>query len=124
MWPSGTGPRTTTTGPAWSPIGCPSRCSTNAGRSGWSPLGRDDGSDVAFVAAPVVELTDRDAAAVAHLGPDLCRPDPDLDEAVRRMGELCPPDRPIGMVLLDQRVAAGIGNIYKSEACFAYGIDP
>ncbi len=73
-------------------------------------------------AAPVVELTD--APPVAHLGPDLCRADADLDEAVRRMGELSPPDRTIGEALLDQRVAAGIGNIWKNEACFACGVDP
>src|SRR5687768_8857624 len=35
-------------------------------------------------AAPVVELTHR--PAVEHLGPDLCRADADLDEAVRRLG--------------------------------------
>jgi endonuclease-8 len=73
-------------------------------------------------AAPVVELTER--PPVEHLGPDLCRPDPDLDEAVRRMGSLSAPDRTIGEALLDQRVAAGIGNIYKNEACFACGVDP
>ena len=73
-------------------------------------------------AAPVVELSD--APPVDHLGPDLCRPDADLDEAVRRMGELSPAGRTIGEALLDQRVAAGIGNIYKNEACFACGIDP
>jgi len=27
-------------------------------------------------------------------------------------------------VLMDQRIAAGIGNMHKSEACFACGIDP
>lgn len=73
-------------------------------------------------AAPVVELTH--APPVEHLGPDLCRPDPDLDEAVRRMGALSPPDRSIGDALLDQRVAAGIGNVWKNEACFACGVDP
>jgi endonuclease-8 len=73
-------------------------------------------------AAPLVELTT--APPVAHLGPDLCRPGPDLDEAVRRMGQLAPPDGTIGEALLDQRVAAGIGNIWKSESCFACGIDP
>src|SRR5215213_2566078 len=30
----------------------------------------------------------------------------------------------LGDALLDQRVAAGIGNVYKSEACFAAGLDP
>jgi endonuclease-8 len=73
-------------------------------------------------AAPVVELTDQ--PPVDHLGPDLCRPDADLDEAVRRLGDLSAPDRTIGEALLDQRVAAGIGNIWKSEACFACGVDP
>lgn len=73
-------------------------------------------------AAPVVELTAE--PAVAHLGPDLCRADADLDEAVRRMGEIGAPGRPVGEALLDQRVAAGIGNIWKNEACFACGVDP
>lgn len=73
-------------------------------------------------AAPVVELTE--APALDHLGPDLCRPDADLDEAVRRLRRISPPDRAVGEALLDQRVVAGIGNIYKNEACFACGIDP
>jgi endonuclease-8 len=33
-------------------------------------------------------------------------------------------DRAIGDVLLDQRVVAGIGNIWKCESLFAAGIDP
>jgi endonuclease VIII len=32
--------------------------------------------------------------------------------------------RPLGEVVLDQRLIAGIGNIYKSEACFAAGVSP
>jgi endonuclease-8 len=73
-------------------------------------------------AAPVVELTTE--APVEHLGPDLCRPDPDIADAVRRMGELSRPERTIGEALLDQRIAAGIGNIWKNEACFTCGVDP
>jgi endonuclease-8 len=73
-------------------------------------------------AAPVVELTTD--PPVEHLGPDLCRADVDLDEALRRLVELSPPERTIGETLLDQRVAAGIGNMWKAEACFACGIDP
>jgi len=70
-------------------------------------------------AAPDVELTT--APAIDHLGPDLVRDDVNLDEALRRMD-----GRPgtIGDALLDQRVAAGIGNIWRNEACFACGIDP
>jgi endonuclease-8 len=70
-------------------------------------------------AAPVVELTA--APAVEHLGPDLCREDADLDEAVRRLATA---ERTIGEALLDQRNVAGIGNMWKAEACFACGIDP
>jgi endonuclease VIII len=70
-------------------------------------------------AAPDVELTT--TPAVAHLGPDLVRPDADLDEAVRRMAGR---GGTVGDALLDQRVAAGIGNIWRNEACFACGVDP
>jgi endonuclease-8 len=34
------------------------------------------------------------------------------------------PSREIADLLLDQHVAAGIGNVYKSEALFAEGIHP
>ena len=34
------------------------------------------------------------------------------------------PTRPIGDALLDQRTIAGIGNLWKVEACFAQGLDP
>jgi len=34
------------------------------------------------------------------------------------------PDRSIGEALLDQTLVAGIGNIFKSEACFAASQDP
>jgi endonuclease-8 len=33
-------------------------------------------------------------------------------------------DRPIAEVLLDQRICAGIGNVYKSEVLFLRGVDP
>ncbi len=59
---------------------------------------------------------------VGHLGPDLLGADWSLDEAVRR---LCTtPDRSIGDALLDQRNLAGIGNMYKAEACFLLGVHP
>ena len=75
-------------------------------------------------AAPVIELetSQGSTSRVAHLGPDLTSPDitaDDLERGVDRM-----PDGEVGAVLLDQRMAAGIGNIYKSETLFACGIDP
>ncbi len=79
-------------------------------------------------ASPVVEvLTDRDIARhpqLRLLGPDLCDPEVDIAAAVARMGHFCPPERTIGEVLLDQRVACGVGNVYRSEVAFLHGLDP
>ncbi len=58
-----------------------------------------------------------------RLGPDLCHTDVDLDAAVERAGWL-PPDTEIGQVLLDQRPACGIGNVYKSEVLWAEQVHP
>jgi endonuclease VIII len=35
-----------------------------------------------------------------------------------------PPELELGSALLGQRLVAGIGNIFKSEGCFAAGLDP
>ncbi|MGH3358824.1 MAG: DNA-formamidopyrimidine glycosylase family protein [Nocardioidaceae bacterium] len=59
---------------------------------------------------------------VGHLGPDLLGSDWDAVRAVANLRR--DPDRPVGLALLDQRNLAGIGNIYRSEACFVRGIDP
>lgn len=75
--------------------------------------------------APIVELVrSEEDDGTGHLGPDLCRPDADLDEAVRRFGALSDPNRAVGDALLDQRIACGVGNVYRCEVCFAYGLDP
>ena len=59
---------------------------------------------------------------VGHLGPDVLAADWDPAEAVRRIA--ADPDREIGDVLLDQRVLAGVGNLYKNEALFLTGVHP
>ena len=59
---------------------------------------------------------------VGHLGPDVLGPDWDAAEVVRRIEAR--PDREIGDALLDQRVLAGVGNLYKNEALFLTGIWP
>lgn len=78
--------------------------------------------------APVVELLDAAALrrhpVLRRLGPDLCTPDPNLEAATERIAELHDPGTTIGEVLLDQRVAAGIGNVYRSEICFLQGVHP
>jgi endonuclease-8 len=72
----------------------------------------------------VVEIVprDREHDLVRHLGPDLLGPGWDADEAVRRLEDQ--PDRPIKEALLDQTRLAGIGNMYASELCFLFGLDP
>jgi endonuclease-8 len=76
---------------------------------------------------PTIELLDNDALRrhpiLTTLGPDLCTADPDLDEALVRLRRV-DPVTPIGVALLDQRVAAGIGNVYRSEILWACATDP
>ncbi len=69
----------------------------------------------------VVRTADEDKI-VGHLGPDLLGPDWDAAEAEQRVRTA--PDVPIGVALLDQRNLAGIGNIYRCEACFLSGVHP
>src|SRR3546814_12120547 len=78
-----------------------------------------------------LETYRRDVAsptALTQLGPDLCLPESlaesVLDDIVRRSHRLVRPEATVGEALLDQQIAAGIGNVYKSEACFAVGLDP
>jgi endonuclease-8 len=61
---------------------------------------------------------------IGHLGPDLCTPEPDLEDALRRWDALPEPGTSAAEVLLDQRVAAGIGNVYKSELLHRCRVDP
>jgi len=60
--------------------------------------------------------------SLSEVGPDLLSADFDAVEALRRVKEHG--DEEIANVLLNQRVMAGIGNIWKSEALFRSGVDP
>ncbi len=59
-----------------------------------------------------------------RLGPDLVGPEVAVDEVLARAREFLDPEAPLVDVLLDQRPACGIGNIYKSEVLFLAGVDP
>lgn len=61
-------------------------------------------------------------SVVGHLGPDLLGPGWDPAVAVANLERS--PDRSIGTALLDQRNLAGIGNVYRNEACFLIGVLP
>ena len=69
----------------------------------------------------VLEILDRahDGDVVAHLGPDLLGED--WDPSVAAANLTARPDRPLAEALLDQRVLAGIGNVYCNELCFVSG---
>ncbi len=57
-----------------------------------------------------------------QLGEDVLAEDFDVQEALRRLQANS--HQEVGAALLDQRVLAGIGNVYKSEICFACKVDP
>ncbi|HVD86705.1 MAG TPA: DNA-formamidopyrimidine glycosylase family protein [Solirubrobacterales bacterium] len=59
---------------------------------------------------------------IVRLGPDILADDFDPEAVVATIG--ADPSRGLGDALLDQQLVAGIGNIFKSEACFAAGVDP
>jgi endonuclease VIII len=79
-------------------------------------------------AAPIVEVLDvaavRRHPTLRALGPDLCDPGADIGEVLRRLDRILPPERSIGEALLDQRVACGIGNVYRCDVLFLHGLDP
>jgi endonuclease-8 len=81
-----------------------------------------------WINAKTVEIAPRRAPmrgmAVASLGPDVLADDFDPATAAERAFAQCDPGTPIGIVVLDQRVACGIGNIWKCESLYATGIDP
>ncbi len=67
----------------------------------------------------------REARLGRRLGPDLAADaEVDLDAVVRRARALLPARAPAVDLLLDQRVAAGLGNVYKSEVLFLEGVAP
>jgi formamidopyrimidine-DNA glycosylase len=75
---------------------------------------------------PVMEVLSLDEFSAYErfhsLGPDLLHEGFDTKAAARRVRATG--TREIGDVIVDQRVVAGIGNIYKSEGLFLAGIHP
>jgi endonuclease-8 len=60
---------------------------------------------------------------LARLGPDILAPGFTDAEGVESL-RAAHPSLQLGDALLDQKLIAGIGNIFKSEACFAARLDP
>jgi len=60
-------------------------------------------------------------AVTERLGPDPLREDADPDAG---WAVVHPSATPIGLLLMDQRVAAGVGNIFRAEVLYRHRIDP
>ena len=88
---------------------------------------RAGGSEVVQFDGPVLELMtegrSRFDQRLTGLGPDVLADEFDLDRFLARL-RADDQTRPFGDALLDQRNVAGIGNMWKAEACWEAGVDP
>jgi endonuclease VIII len=67
-------------------------------------------------------LTDDEVTALrARLGPDPLRKDADPDRAFERISRSA---LPIAVLLMEQKIIAGVGNVYRAEVLFRHGINP
>jgi endonuclease-8 len=66
------------------------------------------------------------SSQVPKLGPDVLAEEFTLERGVAALRErmVTHPDDEVAVVLLNQRVIAGLGNVYKSEVAFAAGVNP
>jgi endonuclease-8 len=98
-------------------------------RGGVSPTAwivfRAGDAEVAELKGPTLELLTEGRARQlrGRLGPDVLAPEFEFDEFLKRL-RADDPTRPIGDALLDQATVAGIGNMWKAEACWDAAIDP
>jgi endonuclease-8 len=69
---------------------------------------------------PVLELT---ARRTRRLGPDILAEPPELGGMVANLRREHP-SRELGDALLDQRLVAGIGNVWKAESLWRVGLSP
>lgn len=94
-------------------------------RAAWVVL-RDDEQEAVEFGGPTLRVLGSDAVrrdpTLSRLGPDILGAEFDPGDAIRLLRAT--PDRGLGDALLDQRQVAGIGNIFKSESCFAARLDP
>jgi endonuclease VIII len=93
--------------------------------SAWAALSGGGWDAVQFGGPTLQVMTTarlRRSPEIARLGPDILADVFEEDAVVAAMR--ADPGRGLGDALLDQRLVAGIGNIFKSEACFAARVDP
>ena len=85
-----------------------------------------DGVAIYLAGPTICELIDPEAeeAIRSRLGPDPLRTGSKTKMFAKFLANLGRRRIPIGAALLDQRVVAGMGNVYRAEALFRTGIDP
>lgn len=84
-------------------------------------VGPRDGTDLRGPTACHLVSEEQIDEVLARLGPDPLRADADPDPAWRRISRS---RRPIGALLMDQKVVAGVGNVYRAEVLYRAGLDP
>lgn len=86
------------------------------------------GATVVNFSAPVIELLSADALVhhrpVAGLGPDLLAADFDVDAVLAAFRDPALAELTIGDALMEQRLMAGVGNIWKHETLFRCRLNP
>ena len=61
---------------------------------------------------------------LGRLGPDLCRPDVNLAEAIDLLMSYPNPEARLREVMVDQHVMQGVGNVYRCEVLWAAELSP
>ncbi|MGE2719754.1 Fpg/Nei family DNA glycosylase [Mycolicibacterium celeriflavum] len=84
-------------------------------------IGAEYGTDLRGPTVCEVLAEPEIADVIDRLGPDPLRRDADGSLAWARIRKS---RRPIGALLMDQSVIAGVGNVYRNELLFRHGIDP
>ena len=84
-----------------------------SGEHGWA--------DLRGPALCTVETPEEARAAEAKLGPDPLDPQADPEPFLRAAAKS---KRAIGVLLMEQNVVSGIGNIYRAESLFRRGVNP
>lgn len=87
----------------------------------WRLADEDHFADLRGPAACELFTPDQVDAVEARLGPDPLRADADPE---RGWAKVSRSKAPIALLLMDQQVAAGVGNIFRAEVLYRHRIDP
>jgi endonuclease-8 len=95
------------------------------GRSAWVILSTGEVEAAQFGGSHLAVRTGAELRSdrwLRRVGTDVLASEFDVSSGVQKLR--APPDRTLGEALLDQSRLAGVGNVFKSEACFAARVDP